>query len=46
MRRYLLDNGVVVAYIKGRDGAMRMIQPWLIQRAVVTSMLVYGEAIE
>lgn len=46
MRRYLLDNGVVVAYIKGRGGAMRMIQPWLIQRAVVTSMLVYGEAIE
>lgn len=46
MSRYLLDNGVLVAYLKGRPGALRLIQPWILAREVVTSILVYGEAIE
>lgn len=46
MRRYLLDNGVLVAYLKGRPGALRLIRPWIVAREVVTSIVVYGEAIE
>lgn len=46
MSRYLLDNGVLVAYLKGRPGALRLIRPWIVAREVVTSIVVYGEAIE
>lgn len=46
MSRYLLDNGVLVAYLKGRPGALRLIRPWILAREVATSILVYGEAIE
>lgn len=46
MSRYLLDNGTLVAYLKGRPGALRLIRPWILAREVATSILVYGEAIE
>jgi hypothetical protein len=46
MTRYLLDNGVLVAYLKGRPGALRLIRPWIVAREATTSQLVYGEAIE
>lgn len=46
MTRYLLDNGVLIAYLKGRPGALRLVQPWIIAREAATSQLVYGEAIE
>ncbi len=46
MKRYLLDNGVLVAYLKGRAGALRLIDPWLDAQEVATSIVVYGEAIE
>lgn len=46
MSRYLLDNGVLVAYLKGRAGAVRRIRPWVIAQEAVTSLVVYGEAIE
>jgi len=46
MSRYLLDNGVLVAYLKGRAGAVRLIRPWVIAQEAVTSLVVYGEAIE
>ncbi|HEY8323601.1 MAG TPA: type II toxin-antitoxin system VapC family toxin [Ktedonobacterales bacterium] len=46
MSRYLLDNGVLVAYLKGRPGALRLIRPWIVNREVVTSVIVYGEAVE
>ena len=46
MSRYLLDNGVLTAYLKGRPGALRLIRPWILAREVATSILVYGEAIE
>ena len=46
MTRYLLDNGVLIAYLKGRPGALRLIQPWIVAQEAATSQLVYGEAIE
>lgn len=46
MSRYLLDNGVLVAYLKGRPGAIRLVRPWILAREAATSHLVYGEAIE
>lgn len=46
MSLYLLDNGVLVAYLKGRPGALRLIRPWILAREVATSQLVYGEAVE
>lgn len=46
MRKYLLDNGPLVALVKGRRGAERLMRPWVATRAVVTSQVVYGEAIE
>ncbi len=46
MKKYLLDNGVLVAYLKGRAGAERLIRPWVIAQEAATSLIVYGEAIE
>ena len=46
MRRYLVDNGVLIAYLKGRPGALRLIRPWIVNQEAATSHLVYGEAIE
>lgn len=46
MTRYPLDNGVLIAYLKGRPGALRLVRPWIIAREAATSYLVYGEAIE
>ncbi len=46
MKKYLLDNGPLVALIKARPGAERLIRPWVAAQEVATSMLVYGEAIE
>ena len=46
MKLYLLDTGVLVAYFKGRAGAVHLIQPWIVAREAATSQLVYGEAIE
>jgi predicted nucleic acid-binding protein len=46
MSGYLLDNSILVAYLKGRNGAMRLIQPWIVAGEAATSQLVYGEAVE
>jgi predicted nucleic acid-binding protein len=46
MKRYLLDNSVLVAYLKGRAGALRLIRPWILAQEAATSQIVYGEAIE
>ncbi|HET9979936.1 MAG TPA: type II toxin-antitoxin system VapC family toxin [Ktedonobacterales bacterium] len=46
MTRYLLDNGVLVAYLRGHPGALRLVRPWITAREAATSHLVYGEAIE
>ncbi|HLJ81246.1 MAG TPA: type II toxin-antitoxin system VapC family toxin [Ktedonobacterales bacterium] len=46
MRKYLLDNGPLVALLKGRRGAERLMRPWLVAQEVATSQIAYGEAIE
>ncbi len=46
MRKYLLDNGPLVALLKARPGAERIIRPWVSAGEAVTSIIVYGEAIE
>jgi len=46
MRSYLLDTGLVTAYLRGRRGAVSLIQPWIDAGEAATSILVYGEAIE
>jgi len=46
MRRYLLDTALVTAYLRGRSGAVSLIQPWIDADEAATSVLVYGEAIE
>ena len=46
MKRYLLDTAVVTAYLRGRYGAVSLVQPWIDADEATTSILVYGEAIE
>jgi len=46
MKKYLLDNGALVALVKGRPGAERLIRPWVEHDEAATSILAYGEAIE
>ncbi|HLJ81632.1 MAG TPA: type II toxin-antitoxin system VapC family toxin [Ktedonobacterales bacterium] len=46
MRKYLLDNGPLVALVKGRPGAERLMRPWVEHDEATTSILVYGEALE
>ena len=46
MKRYLLDTSPLVALIKGRVGAERLMRPWISAQEAATSILTYGEAIE
>lgn len=46
MRRYLLDTNIVTAYLRGRPRAVSLVQPWIDAGEAVTSIVVYGEAIE
>jgi hypothetical protein len=45
MRQDLLDTTVFSALLRGRLGAVYLIQPWIFSREVVTNMLLYGEVI-
>lgn len=46
MRRYLLDTGVLTAYLRGRAGAVALVESWVLAGEAATSMLVYGEIVE
>lgn len=46
MNRFLLDTAPLAAYLQGRPGAISLIDPWLTDRCVQTSILVYGEVTE
>lgn len=46
MIRYLLDAGPLAGYLVGRSGAYALIRPWMADREVATSALVYGEVFE
>ena len=43
---YLLDTGVLNAYLRGRAGAVALVDPWVVQGQAATSVLVYGEIVE
>lgn len=46
MKQYLLDTSPLVALIKGRAGAERLMRPWVSAQEAATSVLAYGETIE
>lgn len=46
MRRYLLDTSPLAAFMLGRRRAVDTISPWITNREVVTSIIVYGEVEE
>ena len=46
MSGYLLDTGLVTAYLRGRTGAMGLLSPWIASHEAGTSIVVYGESIE
>jgi predicted nucleic acid-binding protein len=46
MNRYLLNASPVTAYLRGRRGAVTLIQPWIDSGEAATSILIYGEVIE
>jgi predicted nucleic acid-binding protein len=46
MSRYLLDTGVLSAFLRGRPGAVTLVDPWLAAGDAYTSLLVYGEIVE
>ena len=43
---YLLDTGVLNAYLRGRAGAVALVEPWVANSQASTSVLVYGEIVE
>jgi predicted nucleic acid-binding protein len=45
-RGYLLDTGVLNAYLRGKAGAVALVEPWVASGQASTSMLVYGEIVE
>lgn len=46
MTTYLLDTLLVTAYLRGRRGAVALIEPWISAGGASTSIIVYAEAIE
>ncbi len=43
---YLLDTGVLTAYLQQRQTIKMLIEPWVLQGEAKTSLLVYGEIVE
>lgn len=46
MRRYLLDTGILSAYLQGRPRIVDLVTPWITRSETATSILIYAEAIE
>lgn len=46
MKIYLLDTGILSAYLHGRPRIVALVDPWVTQNEATTSILVYGEVIE
>jgi predicted nucleic acid-binding protein len=43
---YLLDTGVLTAYLQQRPAIKVLVEPWILQGIARTSLLVYGEIVE
>jgi predicted nucleic acid-binding protein len=46
VRRYLLDTTPLAAYLFGRQPVVTLVDDWLDEHEVTTSVLVYGEVVE
>lgn len=46
MKRYLLDTSPFAAYLQSKPKAVNIIQPWIQQHEVTTSIIVYAEVYE
>jgi tRNA(fMet)-specific endonuclease VapC len=46
VRRYLLDTTVLAAYLYNRPSVVTLLSPWMQNRELATSILVYGEVVE
>ena len=46
MTSYLLDTGPLTGYLKGKQGAVFRIDPWIAGGEARTSLLVFGEVTE
>jgi predicted nucleic acid-binding protein len=46
MSGYLLDTPLITAYLRGRPGAVALINPWISTNIAGTSIVTYGESIE
>ncbi len=46
MSQYLLDTGILNAFLRGRPGAVSLVDPWLSAGDAFTSVVVYGEIVE
>jgi predicted nucleic acid-binding protein len=46
MRRYLLDTGILVAYLQGKPNIVKLVSPMITGQQAATSMLVYAEVVE
>lgn len=43
---YLLDTGVLTAYLQQRPAIKALVEPWILQGEAKTCLLVYGEIVE
>jgi predicted nucleic acid-binding protein len=46
MRRYLLDTGILVAYLQGKPTIVQRVSPMITNHEAATSMVVYAEVVE
>jgi predicted nucleic acid-binding protein len=46
MRRYLLDTGILVAYLQGKPNIVQLVSPLITGQQIATSILVYAEVVE
>jgi predicted nucleic acid-binding protein len=46
MKRYLLDTGILVAYLQGKAQVVHVVTPLLTTQQAATSMVVYAEVVE
>jgi len=46
MRRYLLDTGILVAYLQGKPTIVQRVSPFITGQEAATSIVVYAEVVE
>jgi predicted nucleic acid-binding protein len=46
MRRYLLDTGILVAYLQGKPAIVQRVSPFITAQEAATSIVVYAEVVK